>query len=134
MSFVINSGRQNKVVAEQRIKAEDLVSGTPLKVMYLPGGAYDIAGKVIPLTAFNSATSDTVDVGTSDSGNAYGNDLSVHAAAPQALSGFPNVIDGGQWLYLTWTGTGAAPTAGEIVLKVEYAELDRSQFDEGVNK
>lgn len=133
MSLIINSGRQNKVVAEQRIKFSDLVSGVAQPVMFLPNGAYNIVGKIIPIVAFNSATSDTVDVGTATTGNAYGNDLSIHALTPQSLTGFPNILTDDQWLYLNWTGTGAVPTAGEVILSVEYSVIDRSQYDIGVN-
>lgn len=132
--FQINSGRQHKTAGEQRVKAADLVSGTPQKAFWLPPGAYNITGQIIPLTAFNSATSDTVDVGTLASGSAYKNDADVAATSAVALSGLPTSTSDGSWVYVTWTGTGAAPTAGEFLLAFEYAMLDNSQFDHGENR
>ena len=134
MSLVINSGRQNKVVAEQRVKFSDLVSGVALAALYLPPGAHSITGSVIPLTPFNSATTDTLDVGTQGTGAAYGNDLDIAASAALPLSGLPPVLTDGEWVYVNWTGTGAAPSEGEFLLTVEYAVLDRSQYDIGVNR
>jgi len=135
----INSGRQNKIVAEQVIDFSDVVSGTPKKLMFLPGGAYSITGKIIPLVAFNSATSDVLDVGTLASGNAYANDANIHITTDVALTGLPKVVDGsgtdgGLWLYGTWVGVSTAPTAGQVVLNVEYCVLGRSQFDTGTNR
>jgi hypothetical protein len=133
MSLSINSGRQNRVVAEQRIPFGDLVSGVAQAAMLLPNGAYNIVGKVIPIAAFNSATSDTLDVGTAASGAAYGNDLNIHATTITNLTGLPNILTDDQWLYVNWTGTGAVPTAGEVILSVEYSVIDRSQYDIGPN-
>lgn len=132
--FEINSGRQHKTAGAQRVKFSDLVSGTPLKAFWLPAGAYGITGSILPITPFDSATSDVLDVGTEASGSAYKNDADISGTAAVALSGLPLLVDGGQWVYVTWTGAGAAPTEGEFLLAFEYALVDASQFDHGLNR
>lgn len=127
----INTDRQNKVSGYQEVNFSDLVSGTAVKAFYLPAGAFNISAQVLPVVAFNSATSDVLDVGSQSSPQAYKAGGNIAATTAFALSGLPNEVDGGDWIYVKWTGTGAAPTEGQFRLAVDYSLLERGQFSHG---
>lgn len=131
MAFRPDSGRQQRIEGFVDVGFADVVSGTPLKAFWLPGGACDITGHVQPLVAFNSATTDVLDVGTLASGNAYKNDGNIAALTDIPLTALPTEIVGGQWVYLTWVGAGAAPTAGKFRLYFQYILTNRAQFNHG---
>lgn len=88
----------------------------------LPPGAI-VRGTMVKVhTAFNSATSDVVDVGNASSAQAY------VAAANLQLSGGQYAITGMDATMPTeptdvlalWTGVSTAPTAGSVTVIVEY--------------
>lgn len=133
--FHVSSDRQQKVAAYAEIAFSDLTSGVAKKAIWVPAGAFDLEGKIIPITAFNSATSDVLDVGTEGSPNAYKDDGNIHTTTVIALAGFPGAAaTAGYWIYVTWVGVGAAPTAGKFKLVLYYLLENRSQFNHGEDK
>lgn len=129
--FRPDSGRQERAEGYVDVSFNQVVSGTPLKAFWIPAGATDITGSVSPITAFNSVTSDVLDVGTVGSGNAYKNDGNIAATTAFALTGLPVVSTQGFWMYLTWVGVGTAPTAGKFRLFVSYIQEGKAEFNHG---
>lgn len=137
-SFYPKSGRQQRIAGyiDFDVSKGQISNGVATKAFWIPSGAFDITGSVTPLVAFNSATSDVVDVGNVTTGNAYKDDANIHALTltPIALASFPVQSPQGFWVYVTWTGVGAAPTAGKFRLKLEYLMENRDQFDHGEDR
>lgn len=129
---------QNINLLTKRLTFADFVSGTA-KVVFdskLVNGLKPIRGQVVVVTPFNSATSDSLTVGkalsgTAASANAYLTATDIKGAAALsrvALSGLPvevNDTAGGIEITATWTGAGAAPTAGELEFQLELGVAGR---------
>lgn len=131
MSITKDSGRQDVACAIVPFTYADFASGVFQAAIELPLGAIVIGGAVAITTAFNSATTDLLDVGISTSTEKYGANFNVHATGSFPLTGLAqkeaNQIDMG----LTWTGTGAAPTAGVGSLVVMYAKAKKVEWSQG---
>lgn len=135
-TFVPQSGRQQRIAGYIDVDFAKgvIASGVPLKAFWIPAGAFDITGNVTPLVAFNSGTSDVLDVGTVGTGNANLSAGNIHVTTAIALTTFPVQSPQGYWLYVKWTGVGTAATAGKIRLKLEYLMENRAQFDHGEDR
>ena len=113
-----------------------LVAGTcSFKVGAVPYNSYVLRASQQVYTAFNSGTTDTVAVGTASGGAQLVAAQTVHAAT----AGLPLTVvaanlgtaatgngiastgaNGGFDIWVTYTQTGAAPTAGSAVIILEY--------------
>lgn len=121
------SGRQYPLIAKIPFSFDDFESsGVAERALGLPGNATVIGGELVIETAFNSGTSDALDVGDGDDVDRYaaGVDAQTVARTALTLTGYkyttPDSID------IIWTGVGAAPTAGAGYLLVEYVLDDRA--------
>ncbi len=121
MPIKVNSGRQSSIWVYQPIAFSDMASGVAQAAVNLPVDAVVVGGALVTTTAFNSATSDTLNVGDSASATRYASAADIHAAGRIALTltGYKVTAPTRQVL-VTWTGTGTAPTAGEVILQLEY--------------
>lgn len=129
MPLKISDGRQDSLWAVQTINFNDLTSGVATAVINLPIGAVVVGGAIITATAFNSATSDTLSLGDSASATRYASAANIHATGRTALTltGYKALTTTRQML-ATWTGVGAAPTAGSVDVQVEYLVTDRAEW------
>ena len=96
-------------------------SGTAEAAIDLPGGARVIGGQLAITTAFNSATSDSLDVGDGSTANRYASAVNGQATGVTALT--VDELDhatGKGIVYITWTGAGGGTSAGAGFLEVEY--------------
>ena len=131
MPITLKSDRQQSSWATVDISYADLVSGAAQTAIQLPVNAVVQAGAVVVKTAFNSATSDVIVVGDSASSNRYRASVSIAAAGRQALTptGYLTLTTT-RGLQVTWTGVGAAPSAGALRLEVEYIVLGRGDANQ----
>ncbi len=133
-SITKNVSRQEVVQAYVDINFGDLAgsSGVDVNAIELPPGAVLVGGAVVALTAFNSATSDVLDVGDSVSQNRYANDVNIHATGRTAITptGYTHVA-ASRWLTVRWVGVGAVPSAGKVRLEAQYYVENRSHFTQG---
>lgn len=127
MPITLEAGRQDILVAEVSFAYTDLTSGVAAPAVQLPPNATVVGGGVVVDTAWNSATSDVLDVGDANDPNRY-----TASAANIAVVGFTALdvtgykdVDGLK-IDVIWTGVGAAPTAGAARLYVHYTISDRS--------
>ena len=91
-----------------------------------------ISGFVQTTAAFNSGTSDALVIGDSVTANRYLTSTSIRTAnAVNALTvtGYQPTTQ--SHIQVTWTGGGAAPTAGSLRLYVNYVVIGREQFSQG---
>ena len=121
MAISIPDTRQYPLVANASFAFGDLTSGVGAAVFALPQNAVVTGGQVIIDTAFDSATSDNIEVGDAADNNRYLTSTSIAAAGRTALvpSGY-QVANANRNIEIEWTGVGAAPSAGAGRIQVEY--------------
>jgi hypothetical protein len=129
MAITKDFNRQCVMSALVTIKFGDVAgnSGVDLAAIAMPPNAIVIGGAVTTKVAFNSATSDVIDVGDAVSQNRYLNDGSIHAAGIVPLVPTGYVHPGGD-LTVRWVGVGAVPTAGEAQVRVDYVIVGRGEY------
>lgn len=135
MPITKNTGRQGPITAYVDINFGDVVSGVAQAAIKMKANCMVLDGEVVPNTAFNSATSDTLSVGDALSATRYLSAGNIHAATRLALTptGYQTLIGANaaassDQIMVTWTGVGAAPTAGQVTLRVTYIDRNRAEF------
>ncbi len=119
--------RQWPLYASVDFTLADLVSGTFESAITLPENAEITGGALVVTTAFDSVTTDALDVGDSGSGGRY---LAVAAAVGSLPVGRIALVPAGyrtigeQPVGVTWTGVGGT-TTGAGRLEVEYVVKGR---------
>jgi len=133
MAFKKGSGRQTRLVARAVITYDELTSGTALEVFDMPAGAIYMGGHVHVKTAWDSGTSDVLDVGDGDNDDRYtSSQIDITSTGVTALDAVTAAaVDANQYtekdtIDAIWTGTGTAPTQGELEIVVEYIRTDRA--------
>lgn len=121
---------QTLSVKVQEIVLADVAgkSGTDLACgIKLPLGAMITGGRLITTEAWNSTTSDVLDVGDAGSQNRYLNDGNIRAlGAVVALVPTGYVCPAPAELTVRWTSGGGTPTTGKVKLVVEYVVARRA--------
>jgi len=127
MAISMSVDRQSPLLASVDFVLADLVSGAFEKAVSLPENAEVTGGSVVITTAFDSATTDALDVGDATVGGRY---LSVAAGLTALPLGRTALVPTGyrtvgkEPVGVTWTGAGAV-TAGAGRLEVEYVIVGR---------
>jgi len=121
MTITKDCNRQDLKIAWVDINMSDLVSGTASAVvMDIPPNAVIWGGQLITTEAWNSTTSDVLDVGDATSATRYLTDGDIRALAarvPLVPTGF---LSTGEGLKVLWTSGGGTPTTGKVRLEVAY--------------
>lgn len=131
MAITFDSDRQYPMVAIVSFTYADLTDATAENLVELPSDAIITGGQLVIDTAFNSATSDTIAVGDTDTGAAYLSATSVASTGSTAIAGSGTELAAGKYVTITWDGTGTAPSAGAGRLIVEYIRNGRSNENQG---
>lgn len=126
MTIAKNYARQDVKFAYVDINLADLVSGSDFEAIDLPPNSVVLSGQTITTEAWNSTSSDVLDVGDGDSQNRYLNDGNMRALAARVPLVPTGYITNGNPLTLRWTSGGGTPTTGKVRLEVQYAQLGRS--------
>ncbi len=95
-------------------------SGTDVAAIDIPQGAIVTSGAIVKRIVFNSATSDTLSVGDSGSATRYLGATDVKTATGLVALVPTGYIHDKPAITVRWTGTGAAPTTGQVQLRVDY--------------
>ena len=102
----------------------DLTSGTAVTIGTLPAGAVVTDAYAVVTTAFNSGTSDLLDMGTSGDPNGFMTAVSIASVGKKAADELATSDDlslsAATDVSATWTGAGAAATTGAMELIVEF--------------
>lgn len=130
MAITKDINRQCVSVAMVDINFGDLTSGADAAAITLPPNAIVVGGAVTVVTAFNSATSDVMDVGDAGSENRYLNDANIHTAGRTALVPTGYIHTGGD-ITVRWVGVSTAPSAGKVRLEVQYIQSGRAEATYG---
>ena len=123
MAITKAAGRQTPLIANVDFTYADLTSGSAIEAIDLPPGAIVIGGYLNITTAFNSGTTDLLEIG--DGADA---DKFVAGGADNGSTAQTVLFDvAAQWteytakdtVDVTWTAVGTAATAGAATLVVE---------------
>lgn len=135
MPITKNSGRQGPIEAFVDINFGDVVSGVAQAAIKMKPNCVVVDGDIVTPTAWNSATSDTLAVGDALTPARYLAATSIHATGrvPLVPTGYQTVVGANaaassDQIVVTWTGVGAAPTAGQTRLRVRYYDGNRAEF------
>lgn len=108
------------------------LSGIAFNLFELPAGAVVLGGDIQVLTATNSGTSATLSIGDSGSATRYANAVSTQSAARTALTVPARQVSSTEKVLATWTSAGTAPTAGQVLVTLQYIIPGRSVENQGV--
>lgn len=133
MTISKNSGRQELVAAYVDINLADLTSAADVSAMNLPVGAVVVSGALVTTEAWNSTTSDVMDVGDATTQNRYLNDGNIRALGARVAlvpTGFVHTATEPA-LTVRWVSGGGTPTTGKVRLEVQYYVKGRAAFSQG---
>lgn len=108
------------------INLADLTSGVDVAAMDIPANSVIIAGHCYTTEAWNSTTSDVLDVGDAGSQNRYLNDGNIRAASALVALVPTGIAHPGGSLTVRWVSGGGTPTTGKLRLVVQYITLGRA--------
>jgi len=131
MPITKNTGRQCVQFAYVDIKLADLVSAADVAAIELPPNAVILSGQLVTTEAWNSTTSDVLDVGDSGSQNRYLNDGNIRALGARVALVPTGFVTVGNPLTVRWVSGGGVPTTGKVRLEVEYYQLGRAETTYG---
>lgn len=133
MTITKDFARQELLVATVLINLADVTTGVDYAAISLPVGSVIVSGQLITTEAWNSTTSDVMDVGDASSENRYLNDGNIRALATLVAlvpTGFtatptqPNVT-------VRWVSGGGTPTTGKVRLSIQYYIIGRGEMTYG---
>jgi hypothetical protein len=135
MTITLKALRQEVIAAVIPFDYTQMVSGVYQAAAEIPANSMVTSVRLV--TAFNSATSDTFSVGDKVGSAAAAPTTFTAAAAvpvgtPQFGQSVGKLMTSVGSVGITWTGVGAAPTAGNGLLIVEYVGKNRGQFAQGL--
>ena len=132
MAITAAQSTQYPVVASVSFTYADLTSGTVEDLCQIPAGATVVGGEIIVDTAWDSGTSDTLDIGDGDDDDRYTStiiNLQTATRTALTLTGYKytetDTIDG------TPTSAGTAATAGAARINIMYVVEDRGHEVQG---
>lgn len=133
MAITKNSGRQQLIAAYVDINLADLTSNVAANAIELPANAVVVSGSLVTTEAWNSTSTDVMDVGDVTSATRYltdGNIRALAALVPLVPTGFITSTTE-RYLTVTWTSGGGSPTTGKVRLQVQYYIKGREAFAQG---
>lgn len=133
MPITKNPARQEVIHAYVDIGVADVVNNVAQAAIELPVGAEVLSGHLVTKEAWNSTSSDVMDVGDASSATRYltdGNIRALNARVPLVPTGFVTTPTERN-LTVTWTSGGGSPTTGKTRLEVQYIVQGRAAFSQG---
>lgn len=133
MPITKNSARQELIAAFVDINLADVVNNVVQTALDLPINAIVVDGSLVTTEAWNSTTSDVMDVGDVTSATRYltdGNIRALGARVPLVPTGLIHDATNNA-LRVTWTSGGGVPTTGKVRLEVRYYVKGRAAFTQG---
>jgi hypothetical protein len=133
MSITKNPARQELITAHVDINLADVTTGVDVAALDLPVNAVVVSGSLTTTEAWNSTTSDVMDVGDSGSQNRYLNDGNIRALASHVALVPTGKVHTATDNVLTvrWVSGGGTPTTGKVRLAVTYYVIGRAAFSQG---
>lgn len=130
MSTALVSAAQDLCVKTQDVVLADFVSAADKGIgIKLPANAMLTGGRVITTEAWNSTSTDVLDIGDAGSQNRYLNDGNIRALAavvPLVPTGY--VYPTPTELTARWTSGGGTPSTGKATIIIEYIVIGRAHI------
>jgi hypothetical protein len=126
MAITKNYARQDVKFAYVDINLADLVSASDFAAIDLPPNSIVLSGQTVTTEAWNSTTSDVLDVGDAGSQNRYLNDGNIRALAARVALVPTGYITDGNPITVRWVSGGGTPTTGKVRLEVLYVQQGRA--------
>lgn len=114
---------QNVVHKFVTINLADVTTGTDFAAIDIPPNSVILSGSLYTTEAWNSTTSDVMDVGDSASQNRYLNDGNIRSLAAMVALVPTGFVHPGGSLTVRWVSGGGTPTTGKVRLGVSYAQI-----------
>ena len=128
------SARQCPTVAYIDIVLANMTTGVDVNIIEVPQGAVIIEGNIVTTEAWNSTSTDVLDVGDAGSQNRYLNDGNIRAlAALVALVPTGYAYTAPTKLTARWVSGGGSPTTGKARIRVMYYVQGRAEFAQGLD-
>ena len=108
------------------INLADVTTGVDYEAIDLPPNCIIQYGSLFTPEAWNSTTSDVLDVGDSVSQNRYLNDGNIRAANALVALVPTGFVHPGGALTVRWVSGGGVPTTGKVRLTVNFIQLGKS--------
>lgn len=127
MPITKNAARSDIKWATVDINLADVVTAVDQAAIALPQNAEIIMGHTVTTEAWNSTSTDVLDVGDSGSQNRYLNDGNIRALGarvPLVPTGYVYTQPGN--VTVRWTSGGGTPSTGKVRLEVGYIIHGRS--------
>lgn len=128
MAITKDFNRQGIIVASVAFKLADLTSATDVAAISLPPNAIVVGGDVITTEAWDSTSTDVLDVGDAVTQNRYLNDGNIRALAARVALVPTGYVHTGGDITIRWTSGGGTPTTGKGRLTVHYIIAGRGEF------
>jgi hypothetical protein len=128
-----NPGRQELIAAFVDINLADMANGIDQQALNLPVNAVVVSGALVTTEAWNSTTTDVMDVGDATVQNRYLNDGNIRALGARVAlvpTGFVHTSTQPA-LTVRWQSGGGVPTTGKVRLEVQYFVRGRAAFSQG---
>ncbi len=114
---------QNVVHKFVTINLADVTTATDFAAIDIPPNSVILSGSLYTTEAWNSTTSDVMDVGDSASQNRYLNDGNIRSLAALVALVPTGFVHPGGSLTVRWVSGGGNPTTGKVRLGVTYAQI-----------
>ena len=131
MAITKNTARQGVQFAYVDINLADVTSAADAAAIDLPPNSVIVSGQLVTTEAWNSTTSDVMDVGDADSQNRYLNDGNIRALAARVALVPTGYVHTGGAITVRWTSGGGTPTTGKVRLEVLYYQQGRGEATYG---
>ena len=126
MAITKDANVQAVVSKTVTINLADVTTGVDYEAMDLPPNSIIQYGDLYTTEAWNSTTSDVLDVGDSASQNCYLNDGNIRTLAARVPLVPTSFVHPGGALTVRWVSGGGTPTTGKVRLTVNYIQLGKS--------
>ena len=131
MAINLNTARQCVNFAYVDINLADVTTGVDVTAMELPPNSIILSGQLVTTEAWNSTTSDVMDVGDSGSQNRYLNDGNIRSLASRVALVPTGYVTTGAPLTVRWVSGGGTPSTGKVRLEVLYVQQGRAEATYG---
>ena len=128
MAITKDFNRQCPMVAMVNINLADVTSATDLAAITLPPNSIVLSGELVTTQAWDTTSTDVMDVGDSASQNRYLNDGNIRTLAARVALVPTGFVHPGGDITVRWTSGGGTPTTGKVRLSVTYVQIGRAEY------
>lgn len=126
MAITKDSSVQTVEVKSVTINLADVTTGVDVSAIDLPPNSVITSGSLYTTEAWNSTSTDVMDVGDGASQNRYLNDGNIRSLAALVALVPTGFVHTGGPITVRWVSGGGTPTTGKVRLIVEYVTLGKA--------